>query len=165
MQLSYAYSISKLHLVCIILLQGGVIALQIATHYGDRVRNVIIVDSSAPHPKKLVDPSLDFFKALAELSKDNAPELPLHLWEGENEPSQSFPDTPRGNAALCRYVHLYRAMPNYIFTAAQFNREAAALLEAFKSSEIYDRLESIKNPTLMVVGTKQGAQPACYLSS
>lgn len=75
--------------------QGGVIALWMATHFSNEVHRFVIVNSAAgPLPDTAVPepphttPSLDLGRVT------------------QLDPTAIFPDTPAGNAALCRYIRL-----------------------------------------------------------
>lgn len=91
-----------------------------------------------------------------------SPDGPVHLWEGETDPTAFFPDTDKGNAGLCRYIKLYRAMPKNAITEEEVRLERRVLQSALQDSDIYDKLGEISNPTLTVVGTKQGEGPGAY---
>ena len=123
-------------------MQGGVICQQLATHAGNAFNRFVMVSAGAPK-KELHKSPLD-------------PDGPVHLWEGETDPSFFFPDTEKGNAGLCRYIKLYRAMPKNAITEAVVRLQRKVLQSAFQKTDIYDKLEEITNPTLVVVGTMQG---------
>lgn len=90
------------------------------------------------------------------------PDSPVHLWEGETDPSFFFPDTDKGNAGLCRYIKLYRAMPQNLITEDEVRTQRRILKAAIHKSDIFDKLGDVTNPTLVVVGTKQGEGPGAY---
>ncbi len=122
--------------------------MQLAAYNSEDFHRFIILSSGAPRGQEL-DPHL-------------RPDSPVQLWEGETDPSLFFPDTDKGNAALCRYIKLYRAMPKNAITKDEVITERRALEAAIKKSDIYDRLGDILNPTLTVVGTKQGEGHYAY---
>jgi len=130
---------------------GGVIALWMATHFSNEVHRFVIVNSAAgPLPDTAVPepphttPSLDLGRVT------------------QLDPTAIFPDTPAGNAALCRYIRLVEGMPKDGVTEKQVELQWKALIEFFKAGGVVPLLANISNPTLMVVGTKAGEGPASY---
>lgn len=122
--------------------------MHLATHYAEAVNRFVVVSAAAPKPG--ADPG------------PFSPESPVNLWEGQIDPTLLFPNTSKGNAALCRYIKLYEAMPKDGVQVEEVRAQRRALVEACRSSDIYGRLGNITNPTLMVVGTFAGEGPPSY---
>ena len=107
----------------------------------------VIVSSAAPKPSS---------------SGAFSPEGPVNLWKGQLDPAVFFPDTSKGNAALCRYIKLYEAMPRDGVQEEEVRAQRRALAAAFRDSDIYARLGNITNPTLMIAGLSFGEGPPAY---
>lgn len=129
-------------------MQGGVICQQLATHASKAFNRFVIVGAEAPK-KEYINIPLE-------------PDSPVHLWEGEGDPSPFFPNTKKGNAGLCRYIKLYRAMPENAITEDEVRTQLSVLRSALQKSDIFDKLGNITNPTLVVVGTKLEEGPGAY---
>lgn len=133
---------------------GGIIALWIATHSAEEVHRFVIVNSAAGTPPGT---QLDRTETLAPVAPSLNPTSRTPL-----DPSAIFPDTSAGNAALCRYMKLSQGMPKDGVTEKQAELQRQAVIKFLGEGGVLNMLDSVSNPTLMVVGTHGGEGPASY---
>ena len=131
-------------------MQGGIIVQYLATHFEERLHRYVVVNTGAIKPSK--EASQRYLE----------PDAPIHIWEGMNDPEFFFPQSPAGDAGLCRYIKLYRAMPKDEITAEEIRAQRSGLMKIIKENDIYEKLGNITHPMLIVVGTKLGEGPGSY---
>ncbi len=132
---------------------GGFVGLAIGVYYSDAVNRIVLADT-APGGYGLATDS-EQNEVSSMLATGSA---------GESSVEIAYPDTPAGEAGLCRFLTYIQVMPKDPTTPEQLMRQAAVDFDydGEAGQEVTMGMQNITNPVLIIAGQQDSLLPISY---